>query len=238
MAGLSLEQFLSAGPDFERAQYHILSGLQSARQAFSRNIIYPHLSQLVTLYGTLKTILERLDGLRQALPGRLSGIDLENQAVTFDPPPMDLGQMGFVEDLIQWALPHLQEAIEEGRTIFEFVEEHLHLQEVGLLPSYVEEGYLIVPDPHASRLHILQYNLSIFTRADERYRSLKTTHVKTLDRPGLSATPQGIKLTLLAERPDLPNPATYFVDSSLDFPYEPTLLPIAKRKLLRYLSAA
>ncbi len=236
MTGLSLDQFLSAGPDFERAQYRILSSLQMARQAFSHNIIYPHLGQLVTLYGTLQTILERLDGIRKALPGRLKSIDLENQTVEYEPQLQNLGQMGFIEDLIQWAMPHLQVAIEEGRTIFEFVEEHLHLEEVGLVPSYVEEGYLIVPDHHARRLHILQYNLSIFTRAEERFRSLKTTHIKSIDEPGLRYTPQGIKLSLLEERPDLPNPATYFVDSMLDFPYEPTMLPIAKRKLMRYLS--
>ena len=33
--------------------------------------------------------------------------------------------------------------------------------------------------------------------------------------------------------PDLPNPATYRLDSDLVFPVEETMLPIAKRKLLR-----
>ncbi|GIV62196.1 hypothetical protein GQ464_016625 [Rhodocaloribacter litoris] len=235
MTGLSLEQFLSAGSDFEQAQYRILGQLKRIRQAFSRNIIYPYLGDLIHLYQTLQTVQGRLDDLRQALPGEIKGIDLETRRLIYERPDAERGHLALVEDLITWALPLIQDAIEEGRTIFEFVEENLHLEEVGLVPSYVEEGYVIVPDRPARRLHILQYNLSIFTQADERYRSLRTTHVKTIDLAGIEPAPQGIKLALLAERPDLPNPATFFVESTLDFPYEPTLLPVAKRKLIRHL---
>ena len=237
MTGLSLDQFLSAGPDFEGAQYRILNRLQLVRQAFSRNIIYPHLGELVNLYGTLRTIVGRLDDLREALPGRIKGIDLKSQTVQYEKPKLAPDQMGFVEDLIQWALPLIQEAIEEGRTIFEFVEDHLRLEEVGLLPAYVEEGYLLLPDLRAERLHVLQYQLSIFTRADERFRSLKTTHIKSLPQSTIVRSPRGIKLELVQERRQLPNPATYVVESAIDFPYEQTLLPIAKRKLMRHLSA-
>jgi hypothetical protein len=50
-------------------------------------------------------------------------------------------------------------------------------------------------------------------------------------------SPQALKLSLMEERRELPNPATYFFDSDLDFPYEATMLPVAKRKLMRYLYA-
>jgi exonuclease V gamma subunit len=49
-------------------------------------------------------------------------------------------------------------------------------------------------------------------------------------------SPQAIKLDLVEERRDLPNPATYFFETQLDFPFEETMLPVAKRKLMRYLS--
>ncbi|WP_456425594.1 hypothetical protein [Rhodocaloribacter sp.] len=236
MSRLSLDLFLSAGADFEGAQYRILDRLKRIRGAFSRNIIYPHLGELVEVYGALKRLLGSLDDLQKSLPGVLKGIDPETHEVLFEKPELGTGHMGLIEDLIQWALPLIQDAIEEGRTIFEFVEDHLYLEEVGLVPSYVEEGYLLVPDRRSRCLYILQYNLSIFTSAEERFRSLKTTHVKTIEYEGIAVAPQVVKLDLLAERRELPNPATYFIETVLDFPYEPTVLPIAKRKLLRHLS--
>lgn len=236
MQALTLEHFLKAGADFETAQYQVLGGLQTVRHAFANNHIYPYLGGLVKLYHTLQRIVAQIDDLRDAAPAELTGIDLEAGALQYERGELSDDQVAFVEDLIRWALPHLQQAIEEGRTIYEFVEEHLELEEVGIVPSYVEEGYLFVPDRQTHSLHILQYSLSVFTDAGERYRSLKTVHVKSVFRRNITPSPQSLKLELLSEKRDLPNPATYAFESELDFPFDATMLPVAKRKLIRYLS--
>jgi hypothetical protein len=36
---------------------------------------------------------------------------------------------------------------------------------------------------------------------------------------------------------DLPNPATYRCEVDIDFPYQDTVLPVAKRKLMAHLVA-
>jgi hypothetical protein len=234
MNGWTLDLFTSAVQDYERAQYQILGGLQQVRKEFSENRIYPHLGELINLYGTLQTIVQRSEGLRNALPGRIREVDLDAQEVLYDKPELDQDELQVVEDLIDWALPQIKSAIEEGRTIFEFVEANLLLEEVGIVPSYVQEGYLLVSDHESRQLHILQYNFSIFTGATERYRSLRTTHVKSVAE-SIQVTPRSVKLALMEERRELPNPATYFFDTDLDFPFEPTMLPVAKRKLMRYL---
>jgi hypothetical protein len=46
-----------------------------------------------------------------------------------------------------------------------------------------------------------------------------------------------VKLELVEERRDLPNPATYFTSTEAAYPYEATLLPVVKRRLLRQLAA-
>lgn len=235
MSEWNLDLFTSAIDDFERAQYQILSNLQRARQQFSHNRIYPYLGELVHLYGTLQKIVSSSEGLREALPGKIKDVDLDAKEVIYEQPELDQDQMTAIEELIQWALPHIQDAIDEGKTIFEFVENNLHMEEVGIVPSYVQEGYLFVPDHENGELHILQYNLSIFTGPKERYRSLRTSHVKSVGQQYLRQSPQNLKLSLMEERKDLPNPATYYFDFDLDFPYEPTVLPVAKRKLMRYL---
>ena len=180
MTGLRLDHFIQAAEDFEGAQYRILSGLQQARQAFTRNVIYPHLSELINLYSTLHTIVQQLEDIREAIPGSITGVDPNSYQIIYEKPSLDPSQMGQVEDLIRWTMPHLQAAIDEGRTIFEFVEENLHMEEVGILPSYVEEGYLMLPDCLDHQLHVFQYSLSVFTHTEERFRSLKTTYVKSI----------------------------------------------------------
>jgi hypothetical protein len=236
MADLHLQHFMQSGDDFESAQYRILSGLGEARSAFSRNIIYPHLGNLIHLHHDLQSLIEQLDGLREAMPGTLAAIHPETGEAVYDKSASAGVELGFMEDLIHWAMPHVKDAIAEGSTVFEFVDENLYLEEVGILPSYIEEGYLITPDPQRQQQHILQYQISVFTRADERYRSLKTTLIKSIPQRGIYPSPQSIKLDLLAENRNLPNPATYFFATDLDFPFEATVLPVAKRKLMQFLA--
>lgn len=236
MTGLRLDHFIHAAEDFEGAQYRILSELKQARQAFSRNIIYPHLGALINLYGTLHTIVQQFEDIREALPGSIAGLDPHSQQIVYEKPSLGPNQMGKVEDLIRWAMPFLQAAIDEGRMVFEFVEENLHLEEVGILPSYVEEGYLMLPDRRDQQLHVFQYTLSVFTHTEERFRSLKTTYVKSIAQGSVYLSPQSIKLELVSENRALPNPATYCFSTDLDFPFEPTVLPVAKRKLMHYLA--
>ncbi len=235
MDALGLDFFLTAGKDLEAAQYRFLGGLKNVRRAFKHNIIYPHLGRLIGLHDSLVTLIDKVEGMRDSLPGVVRDLDLENYAVIYDKEQLDDDQFKLLEDLIRWALPFIQEAIEEGRTIYEFVEENMTLEEVGIIPSYVKEGYLLVPDRSERVLHILRYELSIFSGNEERYQSLKTTHVKSVQHGAVEASPSTIKLDLVTEHRELPNPATYHFVTELEFPFNETLLPVAKRKLMRYL---
>ena len=243
MTTLSLDAFSRAAYDFEQAQYRVLGGLKCARDAFAENRIYPHLGRLAKLHHTLRLVLQRSEDVRKGQPREIKEIDLDNKQVVYEWPELDEGQMADVKALIEWALPRLRETLEEGKTIYEFVEDHLSLEEVGLVPTYRREGYLLVPDREKGALHVMRYTLSALTAGggenDERYHRLKTSHLKCIDyASGLVPEPQQVKLDLLEERRELPNPATYFFDAEVDFPFEPTVFPIAKRKLMRYLSGA
>ncbi len=233
--GLGLVHFLGGASDVERAQYHILAALQETRREFCRNVIYPYLSDLIHLYEQLQHILQGLEGIRQAAPGEVRQVDLEACRVIYERSAFEADRIAAVEELMRWALPYIREAIEEGRTIFEFVEEHLHMEPVGIVPTYQEEGYLIIPDQRGRLLHVLQYQLSVVRGGSERYRTLRTVHLKQCPLHGVYPAPQRIKLDLIAEHRELPNPATYFIATELDFPFAQTVLPVAKRKLMRYL---
>lgn len=236
MTPLSLELFAGAVHDVERTQYQILGGLKHARQAFASNRVYPHLGRLVKLHQALQTVMEQSEAFRNPRSGRIREIDLENRTIRYAWPDLDGDQMSIVQELIQWALPHIQGAIEEGRAVYEFVEENLEVEEVGIVPSYVHEGYMLIPDREEEALHVLRYTLSIFDNDDESYRTLKTVHCESIAHGTIEVHPSSVKLRLMEERRDLPNPATYFFNTDLTFPYEDTLLPIVKRRMMRHLA--
>jgi hypothetical protein len=49
---------------------------------------------------------------------------------------------------------------------------------------------------------------------------------------------ENIKAQLIRQKNELPNPAVYCIETELKYPMSETLLPIAKRSLVRYISAA
>jgi len=47
-----------------------------------------------------------------------------------------------------------------------------------------------------------------------------------------------MRLKLVQKNRDLPNPATYLINSKYTYPLEETVLPVAKRLLVRYVNVA
>ncbi len=233
MSELTLDMFIGAQRDYESSQLSILNGLQKIRRNFTQNRIYPPLAELIELYYTLKKITQSSQSLKDELPKRIKEIDLKGKRIIYEPLDLEGAQLAPIEDLINWAMPLVQKAIEEGQTIFNFVDENMKVKEVGILPSYVEEGYLLLPELGRDLLHVIRYEISIFSGPDQQYRNLKTTAISTMPLSRLGFSPGRIKLDLMAEHRELPNPATYFFSTELDFPFNETILPVAKRKLLR-----
>ena len=219
MSMLDLDLFTTAR-DEESTRYRVLHGLQAARRAFGENLVYPHLADLIHLHESMQKVGQRAEALRGR--GTLTGIDLKDGTLRYD----EADEPAFLfETLIEWAFPLVQEVIDEGRAIFDFVDEHTAVESVGIVPSYQDEGYLLVPDGGA--LRILRYAVSIFTRHDERFRSLRTAD---LGAAPADTPPHDLKQRLITQHPDLPTPATYRLATDLDFPVEATVLPVAKRE--------
>ncbi|SHF57794.1 hypothetical protein SAMN05443144_11078 [Fodinibius roseus] len=232
---LTLELFTEAQNDFETSQYKILAALKVIAEDFKKNKIYPHLSRLIELHTTLCDIRDRLRDLREKFPKRIKKIDFVNQEIEHEIVFVAGSDLSEVEDLIEWALPHIRAKIEEGKTIYEFADEEIKLREVGIIPNYTDEGYLFVPDNKASKLLLFQYEVSVFESSTDQYRSLKTAFLKAIDRGMTRLSPNAIKLDLISENRELPNPATYAFDTDLQFPFRETIFPVTKRKLMRQL---
>lgn len=235
MKALDLEMFTNGAQQPERAQVQIAGALQDITTAFRKNRLYPGLGEMIELASALEELRTNRAKYAHALPRKLTGVDLENKTLQFDSVPADPEVINNMFVLVEWALPQMQAVTDEGVTMFDFVTQNLSVSVVGIMPLYRDEGYVLIPDHSNNLLHVLRYEMSLYTSDGDRYRALKTIELDPYRLSSHTLAPEDIKSMLVRKHADMPNPATFLLTTDLDFPFEPTILPVAKRKLMRTL---
>jgi hypothetical protein len=140
-----------------------------------------------------------------------------------------------LEQIIDYSAEHMKTAISNGTEIYEFVEGNLSIQPVGIMPLNSKQGYFLLSEGSTHATRVYSYRISFFEKHDEKYRSMRTEYIDSWQR-SISNTYEQIKAELIARRTGFDHPAVYSIETSLKFPVDETLLPVAKRTLVRYLS--
>jgi hypothetical protein len=239
MERISLKTFFSPETDWEMNQYRILGGLKELSMELDRKKIYPSLAQLIELKSSLEQIKAKRNSLDGKFPKQIKSFNITEKKITLETPALFNNQKNVedVFDLINWALPIIQNTIDEGIVLFDFVEKNITLEQVGILPIYKEEGYFMITNNIAAELEVHRYECSLFLSGKEKFRALKTEFIRSEKQGFVRRPPESIKHDLLKERRDLPNPAAFICDTDLDFPFTETIFPVAKRKLITLLAA-
>ncbi len=235
MKTLSETWFADGYIDFELKKYTLLAYLQEIGKHFNENKLYPQLSDVIFHYNNLVAFRENKKFLQEQFPKQLTGVQLEKLQVLFEQMIQDDELMQELEEIINYSVARMKRTISSGTEIYEFVEDKLNIYPVGLLPLDINEGYFFLNEGGGREIRIYQYRLSIFEKHDEKYRSIKTEYIGDWER-NMVNTYELIKMELIRRRKQLPNPAVYSIETELCFPLDETLLPVAKRSLVRYIS--
>ncbi len=232
------ENWLTEGLiDFEYKKYVLLAYLKKVKESFHRVELYPFLSDMVYHYRNLQAIHDNKSLIFDAFPKELSTEDLENLELNYRTIMEDDAIMKEIESIIEFALPQLKSHLEEGSVIYEYVESKCEIEPIGLSSLATNEGYLFISQPPESETKIYRYHTTIFGNSADEYRGLNLNYIYK-EKRSLSNTYEKIKLNLIKEFHDLPNPATFLILSKLKFPFTPTLMPVAKRLLVKHVSKA
>ena len=140
-----------------------------------------------------------------------------------------------IEDIMEFATPRFTNALSEGKEVYEFIESNLEITPVGITPIYHDAGYLFLETFPQKETKLYRYQLSVFQNAYEKYRGLHLDFLESKRRT-LADTYENIKQELVKKDKLLPNPATFAVIAKVPCPFEQSLLPVAKRILLKYVS--
>ncbi len=229
------EDWLTQGlVDFEYKKYILLAYLQEVKGSFDQIKLYPSFADLIFHYQNLIRVKENKTLIFDAFPKQISRTDFKKLSISYKRIVEDDDVMKEIEDIIMFALPKVKALLEDGKEIYEFVESNFEIEPVGVCPLYADEGYLLISAPPKKETNVFRYQLTFFENAEEKLRGLNTTFIETTPTSQW-ITHESIKRDLIRKFKDLPNPATYSLYAKLNFPFDNTLMPIAKRFLVKHL---
>ncbi|MES1216857.1 MAG: hypothetical protein ABUT20_15180 [Bacteroidota bacterium] len=236
MKQLSETWFAEGYIDFELKKYTLLAYLQEVGKYFNENKLYPQLADIIFHYNNLVAFRENKKFLQEHFPKKLTGLQMQKLQVLYEQMIQDDDLMQELEDIINYSATTIKSAIHNGTELYEFVEDKLTISPVGLIPLDINEGYFFLSSGNTKNTRVYQYRLSFFEKHDEKYRSIKTSYIDLKQR-SITSTYENIKSELIRSYSDLPNPAVYSIEVNLSFPVDETLLPIATRSLVKFISA-
>lgn len=221
--------------DFEYKKYVLLAYLQHVSERFEETRLYPALSELVNHYRNVKALKDNKQAMFDSFPEKLSHTDLSNFKLVYEKLAEDDKLMQELESIIEYSLPQLERYLKEGKKIYDFIESKLSIFPVGIVPLHAESGYLFLKSGREAETMVYEYSVTIFEQSTERYRGIYLQYVSSF-RQTLSNTYENIKGDLINFNRKLPNPATYVIETDLVLPIDDTLLPLAKRTLVKYIT--
>ncbi len=231
---LSETWFLDGYIDYELQKYRLLAYLKQVDNCFNEQKLYPQLADVIFHYRNLENFKNNKELLQSSFPKTLSEVDLDKLKLVYKEMLADNEVMHELERIIDYAIPQMKGTIESGTEIYELVEQQLRIEPVGILPLYKNEGYLMLHYSNESDVRVYNYNINLFTHKDARYKSLRINYVDSWTK-NISITYENIKSNIIKTIKTLPNPAVYLMESALQIPINETLLPIAKRTLVRFI---
>jgi|EP01037_Dinobryon_pediforme_P009061 hypothetical protein len=237
MKELSKNWFIEGSIDFEHKKYILLDYLQEINRHFDKSRLYPNLTDLIFHYNNLLFFKKNKSMLQQAFPQRLTKADIEAVKLTYQKIVDDDNSMKEIENIISYAMQKMDPAIQTGKEIYDFVESRVNIDPVGIVPLLPYHGYFSLRNGNIRTNYIYEFQITLFENQDDKYRGINIAFVDTYEE-SITRTPEAVKLDLIRRNRQMPNPAVYYVQSDITFPLEQTLLPVAKRCLVKYISHA
>lgn len=220
--------------DFEYKKYVLLDYLQYVKENFNEKKLYPYLSDLLFHYNNLLSIKQNKKLIHDNFPKQVTKADFEKLQLIYEELVNDDKIMQEIEEIVSFSIPRLKEHLSEGKDLYENIEDKMSISPVGVSPLYPDAGYLFLYVHNHTETQIFEYQITIFQSSNEKFRGVYTNYVETFTK-GVYNTFESMKINLIRKYKNLPNPATFLIETKVNIPFNETLLPIAKRLLVKHI---
>ncbi|MBC3785873.1 hypothetical protein [Spirosoma utsteinense] len=230
MKKLQPDWFTQNWLDAEYQKYVVMAYLQAVQENFTANKLYPDLPELRSHYADGIRFSRGKGTLNAAFPKRISGVGGPPPRIEYKSEVTDPAYMTEMDAIMDFALPRFQTMLTEGQQRWTDIADSLTLAPVGLMPLNPEEGYLLLYATNQSEAQVYQFSLTFYSDQEPGGRMVQLRFVEAV-RTSLVNTFEAIKLDLIRRYRQLPNPATYRLETTRTYPVHETLLPIARQLL-------
>lgn len=232
--GTLSENWLTEGlMDFEYKKYRILGYLQEVEAHFSEQKLYPDFGELIAHYKKLILLKNNTITFENSFKKNLSGIDFTNLTLKYES-NIDNESLSELKQIIAFCEPLFEDELGKGKHIFDFAEQHIAVDHIGILPLYKKEGYFMLHPYQSKQVSVYSYCFSKINLLQEDVYGLNCNYFSSYTL-SLSKPVDKLKLDIINENPQLPNPAVYLFKANANLPTNETFLPIAKRLLYKNL---
>ena len=232
MKSLSENWITEGWIDFEYKKYLLLAYLQHVGSQFREVKLYPPLAELIHHYSKLRVFEQNRDQIKSAFPKQLQGPDSKELKLHYKPMVIDDEMMKQLEEIVSFSLPQFKKHIEEGKTIYDLLEQEMKIEPVGISPLYQKEGYVFLSYDKSRDVFVYRYKVNLFQNSVDQFKGIMMQLINKVRRT-LAHTFEHIKSDLVRNYKELPNPATYSIHSLNQIPLEESFVPISKRLLLK-----
>lgn len=221
--------------DFEYKKYMVLAYLQEVEHCLTESKLFPVISDLKKHHRNLLLLKSQKESVDNSFPKQLEGINFTTLALNYQSATNDDKVMATLQSIIDFSLPLFQQYLNQGNKIARFVEDHLCITPVGIMPIRTCEGYVLITCKGLRTIEVYQYVVSLYDDVNNQFPSIKFNYKSTYEY-SLSNTFEKIKQDLILKQQQFPNPAAFCITSDFQFPLMETLLPLAKISLSKHLS--
>jgi hypothetical protein len=218
--------------DFEYKKYILLGYLKQVEEHFNEQKLYPDLSELIAHYKNLIQLKNNTTALENNFKKSIKAVDLENLRLIYQ--NSDDESLAELKQIIEFSEPLMATELNKGKTIFDYAEQNILVDHIGIMPIYKNEGYFLLYPYQSKQVIAYNYNFSKVTLLQQEVYGLNCSYYSTFSI-SLSRPVDKIKQEIIYNNPQFPNPPVYLFKAKSLLPNEETFLPIAKRLLYKNL---
>jgi hypothetical protein len=229
---LDISKITSCGSDWETNRYTFLQTLKTWQDELRKNKLYPALELSWQLQNKFNDILSENIESKYWLEKEVKGTFIDDRLVILEKAHQISIQLDRLIDFIKWGLNENIDLLDEGEIIKQFVCDNVSIIPYSSPDKYRGKGYILIPDNKINVYKIYLYELSINWSVNEPVEFLEMDLLRSIPFDLVNGSPSYLMKEFINHAQTLYDPMTYVCQTDLDFPFNETILPIVKSKLL------
>ena len=229
---LDITKITSCGSDWETNRYTFLQSIKSWENDIRRNKLYPAIDAVLQLQNKFSAILSENIESKYWLEREVKGAFIDDKLVILEKAHQISFQLDRLIDFVKWGLTENYNLLNEAEIIKQFVYENIQIIPCCKTDKYRGKGYILVPDNRIRVYKIYLYELSINWSVDEPVEYLDLDLLRSIPFELLNESPKTLLNKFVEHTKNLYDPMIYLCETELDFPFNETIMPVLKAKLL------